>query len=232
MGEPFCEVSCTMRTTTTTVFVGLFMAVLVTGLSALPVHAQEEEEVPSVDSMRIGYVNLEYLLRRFRPYQDAQDEMEEFEQQLQEEIQSEEQELQQMRQQLQQGGEMLSQEERRRRQQQFRQRAQQLQQRAQQSEQRLAERQQELLAPVMSDLQEAVQAVGENRDYDVIERYDSGTQSSVIWVNERVDATQAVIDYLAEQDEELILEEPQEVENVEELDPEQGQDQNLEEMTE
>lgn len=150
-----------------------------------------EAATSKTGDLEIGYVNLSRALESFEPYQKAQEELETYHEQLQEDISSREKELKQLREEMQ----FLSRSEQAQKRKEFMSKMQNFRARAKQSEQKMQKKQKELLEPVRNRVQEVVTEFGEEEGLDVIKQYDNQA-SDVLWVSAKVDVTGEIIDRL------------------------------------
>ncbi len=172
-------------------FIGLVLAaslVVVPGvLTAAPTDAS---------NIKAAYVNMQRVLESDSSYQQAIQDLKQYRQDLQKRIQKQRQELQKMRKNLQKEGSLLSAQQRKKKKQQLAQRMQSLQQRAQQSQAQLQQKKQELLQPVLKKIDPVVREVAEEDGYNVIYSYGQSENPSVLWVSEKINITEKIIERL------------------------------------
>ncbi len=175
---------------------GLLVPVLILSIGVFAnadLHGREdvEPQPEPVSEVREGYVDLELALGEFGPYQEAQRQLSEYQQELQGRIDEMEEQLEELQQSLQ----FRSPEGQREIQEQMQRLFQEYQSLIHESEARLDQREEELLEPVHQEVQVAVSNLGEAFDLDVIKQFD-GVGTDVLWVAPRVDFTEELIDEL------------------------------------
>jgi outer membrane protein len=171
--------------------IGLALAVALTVapgyLSAAPTDA---------GNVKAAYVNMQRVLESDSSYQKAIQDLQQYRQDLKQRIQKQRQELQKMRKNLKEEGSLLSKQQRQKKQQQLAQRMRSLQQRAQQSQVQLQRKKQELLQPVLEKIDPVVREVAEEEGYNVIYSYGQSENPSVLWVSEKINITDKIIERL------------------------------------
>lgn len=165
------------------------MAVMLVSM-LVPVSARAQE-----GSAKVGYVDLEAVLQSDSDYQQAMEKLKNFKEDLQNRIDTQKEELGQMRKTLREESSLLSEQELQEKRQQFQRKMQRFQQRAKRSQVLMQRKKQELLEPIIDRIEPAVRAVARARDYDVVRTFGQ-SDDSVLWVSDRVDLTEAVIQRL------------------------------------
>lgn len=148
------------------------------------------------DNLRAAFVNIDRVLQNDSSYQTAMQDFKQYRQNLQKRIKQQRQELQKMRQNLKEEGALLSKQQRQKKKQQMARKMQSLRQRAQQSKQQLQQKRQELISPVLKKIDPIVRSVAEENGYNVIYSYGQRNNPSVLWVSEKINITDQIIDRL------------------------------------
>ncbi len=173
---------------------GLLSIFAVGSFSATARGEQTVEVQPQTRSdLKVGYVNLERSLNAFQPYLDAQEDLREYQQGLQEKIDEREAEIEQ----LQEGLQFLAQERQQEVYEQLQMMMQEYRTLIQESEMQLDVREEELLRPIRERVKVAIGTVGEEMGLEVIKQFD-GRVTDVLWVSSQVDLTDAIIQHLQE----------------------------------
>lgn len=171
----------------------MIVSVTVAMLLGLATSAPNPATAARENPLKVGYVDLEEVLKSDSQYQKARKKLERYKNNLKDRIDTQKQELSKLKKQLEEESSLLSEQELKKKRQTFARKAKAFQQRARRGQMLIERKKKELLAPILERVEPAVQAVAKARDYDVVKRYGQ-SEDSVLWVSERVDLTDAVIE--------------------------------------
>lgn len=165
---------------------------------AMPAQAQDNG-----GHTRIGLVDTAYILENAEAAQGLRETIQDRQAQFQDQINQEEQAIQQKRQELRQQQDLLAEEALQRRQQELQQRMQRFRRQVQQMRQRLGQWRQQGRTQVQRKVAEIVQGLAEERNLTLVV-----DRTQAIYVDDRHDLTQDVLEIFDEEVNEITLEQP------------------------
>lgn len=171
----------------TGVMVAIFSLFTVTGLQA---------QAQSAGNISAAYVDMGRVLQEDDNYQEAMQDLKNYRNNLQKRIKKQRKDLQKMRKDLKDQQSLLSKKQKQKRQQKIARKMQQLQQRAQRSKGLMQQKQQELLQPVLEKINPVVQNVAKEKGFNAVYSFGQRNNTSVLWVSQDLDITDAVIERL------------------------------------
>lgn len=177
----------------------LLAAALATAVAATwPAHAQDEP-----GATRIGVVDTAYILENAEAAKGLRETIQGRQAEFQEQITQEEQAIQEKQQELRQQQDLLNEDALQQRQQQLQQRMQRFRRQVQQMRQQLGQWRQQGRAKVQRKVGEIVQDLADERDLALVV-----DRTQAVYVTDRYDLTQDVLEIFDEEVDEITLEQP------------------------